>query len=76
MFSFTPVKILGLILIVAGILMMVFRGFYFTKKEKVLDLGPVEISKKEKQAVDWPVYAGAIVTAAGIIILVAAKKRN
>ena len=44
-------KLLGLILIVAGILMMVFRGFYFTKKEKVLDLGPVEINKKEKETV-------------------------
>ena len=69
-------KILGLILIVAGILMMVFRGFYFTKKEKVLDLGPVEINKKEKEAVNWPVYAGALVTAAGVIIIVAGKKRN
>ena len=56
--------------------MMVFRGFYFTKKEKVLDLGLVEINKKEKEAVNWPVYAGALVTAAGVIIFVAGKKRN
>jgi hypothetical protein len=69
-------KILGVILIVAGILMMVFRGFYFTKKETVLDIGPVEINKKERQAVDWPIYAGGIITAAGVIILVAAKRRN
>ena len=68
-------KLLGLILIVAGILMMVFRGFYFTKKEKVLDLGPVEINKK-KEAVYWPEYAGALVTTAGVIIFVAGKKRN
>ena len=69
-------KVLGLILIIAGILMMVFRGFYFTKKETVLDLGPVEINKKEKQAVDWPIYAGALVTVAGVIVFVAGKKRT
>lgn len=69
-------KIVGIILIIAGIVMMVFNGFYFTKKEKVLDLGPVEINKKEKQAFDWPVYAGAVVTAAGVVILVAGKKRG
>ena len=56
--------------------MMVFRGFYFTKKETVLDLGPVEINKKEKQAVDWPIYAGALVTVAGVIVFVAGKKRT
>lgn len=56
--------------------MMVFHGFYFTKKETVLDLGPVEINKKEKQAFGWPLYTGVLVTAAGLIILVAGKKRS
>ena len=42
-------KTLGIILIVAGILMMIFRGFYYTKKEKVVDIGGLEINKKEKK---------------------------
>ena len=69
-------KVLGIILIVAGILMFVFKGVVFTKKEKVLDVGPVEINKNEKKRVDWPVYAGAIVTIMGVVVLVTSSKKR
>ena len=69
-------KTVGIILIVAGILMMVFRGFYYTKKEKVVDIGVLEINKKEKKVVDWPIYAGAVIIASGALILVAAARKN
>lgn len=69
-------KALGIILIVAGILMMVFRSINFTREKKVVDLGPLEINKKEKETVSWPTYGGAIATVAGILILVTAKRRN
>ncbi len=44
-------RLFGIILIVAGILMFIFRSVNFTKKEKVVDLGPVEITKNEKKSV-------------------------
>ena len=69
-------KVVAIILIVAGILMLIFRGFNFTQKKKLIDLGPVEINKKEKKSVGWPVYAGGLALAAGIILLVADKKKN
>lgn len=69
-------KIVGIILIVAGILMMVFRGFNYTKKEKVVDIGVLEINKKEKKVVDWPIYIGAVIIASGALILVAAARKN
>jgi hypothetical protein len=68
-------KAFGIILIVAGILMLIFRSFSFTKEEKVIDAGPVEINKKENKTIGWPVYAGGIAVAAGVIILVAARKK-
>lgn len=69
-------KVVGIILIVAGILMLIFRGFSFTQQKKVVDLGPLEINTKEKKSVGWPLYAGGIALAAGIIILVADKKKS
>lgn len=69
-------KAVGIILIVAGILMMIFRGFNFTQEKEIVDLGALEINKKENKSIDWPVYAGAIATVAGIVILVAARKRD
>lgn len=69
-------KALGIVLIVAGILMFVFRSVSFTHKEKVVDLGPVEINKTEKDRVGWPVYAGGIAVLAGVAVLFAAKKKE
>lgn len=69
-------KTLGIVLIAVGILMLIFRGFSFTKEKKVVDLGPVEINKKEKHNVGWPVYAGGFAIVAGVIVLVAGRKSN
>ncbi len=68
-------KAVGIILVVAGILMFVFGKISFTKKEKVVDLGPVEINKNEKKTLDWPGYAGGIAVLAGAVILVLDRKK-
>jgi len=68
-------KALGIVLIIAGILMLVFRGFNFTQEKKVVDIGPLEINKKEKKSVGWPVYAGGIAIAAGVVVLLAGNKK-
>lgn len=68
-------KAIGIVLIAAGILMLIFRGFSFTQKKNVVDLGPLEINKKEKKSVGWPVYAGGIALAAGVVVLLAGRKK-
>ena len=67
-------KGLGIALIVIGIVMMIFRNINFTTEKKVADVGPLEINKQENKTVNWPLYAGAIVTVAGVVILVSANK--
>ena len=69
-------RVLGVILIVLGIVMMIFRGFNFTQEKKVADIGPLEINKKENKAVGWPVYAGGIAIGAGVVVLLASAKRK
>jgi uncharacterized membrane protein YidH (DUF202 family) len=70
-------KTVGIILIIAGILMLLFGNITFTRKEKVVDVGPLEINKKEKKTIAWPNYAGGIIIVAGIVILlVPGKRRN
>ena len=70
----TNMKVFGIVLILAGIAMLLFRGFSFTQEKKVVDLGPVEINKKEKKQVNWPLDAGAIVPVAGVVVTFSAKK--
>ena len=68
-------KILAGILIIAGIAMIISRGFNVQTEKKVVDLGPIQINKKENNWIGWPTYAGAIAIAAGAILLVANKRR-
>lgn len=67
-------KSVGLILIVLGAVLLIWTGFTYTKKEKLVDLGPIQVSANRQKTVNWPPYAGGIVLLAGIVILVSSKK--
>lgn len=69
-------KIFGVILIAAGILMLVFKGFNFTQEKKVVDIGPIEINAKETKRVAWPTYGGVILLIAGVAVIVLDKKKT
>jgi uncharacterized membrane protein YdcZ (DUF606 family) len=68
-------RIGGVILIVVGILMFVFSGINFQTEKTVVDVGPLKINKKENNRVGWPVYTGAIVIVAGIVLILAGKRK-
>ena len=68
-------RVFGIILTIIGIAMLVFNSINFTTKEKVVDLGPLEVNKEKEHSVGWPVYAGGIVLVAGIALIVAGRKK-
>lgn len=67
-------KKLGIILIVVGIVMLVWTGFSYTKKEKVVDVGPVEINADKEKQINWPPYIGAILIGGGVIALLSSSR--
>ncbi|HWV66078.1 hypothetical protein [Chitinophaga sp.] len=69
-------KVLGIILIIAGIAMILIRGFSVQTEKKVVDIGPVEINKKENRWIGWPTYAGGIVAIVGVVLVVSGKRRD
>jgi hypothetical protein len=50
-------KVLGMLLIIIGFVMFIIKGIRYNKKEKVIDTGNLEISKKEHKTITWPYYA-------------------
>lgn len=68
-------RTLGIVAIVVGILMIIFTSINFQTKKKVLDVGALQVSKKENHRVGWPLYTGVAVCIAGIVILLADKRR-
>lgn len=69
-------KIFGIVLIIAGIFMLFSSSFSFTTKENVIDAGPIQVSADKQREVKWPSYAGGIVLAAGVIMLVVSQKKK
>lgn len=67
-------KTLGIILIAVGIIMMVYTGFNYITKEKVVDLGPIEINAEKSHTIQWTPIAGMILIVGGIVVIALDKK--
>jgi len=67
-------RTVGIILIIVGVVMLIWTGFTYTKKEKIIDAGPLEISAEKEKSVNWPPYIGGILLVGGIIVFATAKK--
>jgi hypothetical protein len=65
------VKVAALALIAAGILGLMYGGFTYTKATHEAKIGPLDMSVKEKETVNVPVWAGvgAIVVGAGLLLV-------
>jgi hypothetical protein len=61
-------------MIVIGSAMLIWTGFTYTKKEKIIDAGPIQVSADKQESVNWPPYLGGILLVGGIVVLVNAKK--
>ena len=69
------VKITAVILIIGGVLALMYGGFSYTKDTQQLKLGPIELSVKEKETVNVPVWAGVgAILIGGALLLFANKK--
>ena len=70
------IKILAIVLIVAGVLGLVYGSFSYTKNTHEAKLGPIELSVKEKQTVNVPVRAGVGGIVVGAALLLFSRKKN
>ena len=70
-----PVKIAGIVLIVAGVLGLAYGSFSWTKETHQAKLGPIELSVKERETVNVPVWAGVgAIVIGGVLLLLGNKK--
>jgi uncharacterized membrane protein YidH (DUF202 family) len=69
-------RIIGIILIILGILGFAFGGISFTKKEKIVDLGPVEVQSEKKESIPVTPIASAVAVVAGIILVAVGSKKS
>jgi len=63
-------KLVAVLLIVAGIVALAYGGFTYTKSSHDTKIGPIEFSVKDKETVNVPVWAGVAAVVAGGLLLV------
>jgi hypothetical protein len=67
-------KALGIILMVLGVLALAYGGFTYTHEKKVVDLGPIQASRKETNTVPLPPILGVFAIIGGGVLLFTGKR--
>ena len=62
-------KPLGIILVVLGILALAYQGITYTTHKKVLDIGPIQATKEERNTIPIPPILGVLALIGGVVIL-------
>ena len=66
-------KLLGIVLIVLGLVGVIYGGVSWTKKETILDAGPLEISTNKRESVPLPPIVGALLMVGGAVLVMKGK---
>jgi len=67
--------IAGVVLIVLGALMLAYQGITYTKREKVLDIGPIQATRETEHTIPLPPILGGVALAGGVILVVLGARR-
>jgi uncharacterized membrane protein YidH (DUF202 family) len=67
-------KALGIVLIVLGVLALAYGGFTYTHEKKVVDLGPIQATRKETSTVPLPPILGVFAIIGGGVLLFTGKR--
>ena len=70
------VKIIGIVLLAAGVLCLVYKGFNYTKETHDAKLGPIEFKVKEKDRVTIPTWAGVLMVVGGAGLLLVPPRKS
>lgn len=68
--------LIGLVLILLGVAGLVFQGISYTTREKVVDLGALEVTADKRKTIPIPAAVGVVALVGGIIVVVAASRKG
>jgi uncharacterized membrane protein len=69
------ITIVGVVLIVLGVVALVYQGITYTTREKVLEVGPVEVRKETQKTIPLRPLVGGVALAGGIILVLVGARR-
>jgi uncharacterized membrane protein len=69
-------SLIGIILVMIGVVAFAYQGITYTTRDKVVDLGPLQITADQKNTIPLPPIAGGIALVGGIALLVVGSKKG
>ena len=69
-------KLVGIILIVLGALALSYQGITYFTQEKLVDIGPLKLTAREKHSIPVPPILGGVALVAGIALILADRKKT
>jgi len=71
-----PLKVIGILLIVLGVVAFAYQGITYTTREKVVEIGPITATKETKKTIPLPPVLGGVALVGGIVLLLASSSRS
>jgi uncharacterized membrane protein HdeD (DUF308 family) len=71
-----PTAIVGVLLIVLGLVALVYQGFTYTKRETVIDIGPIKATADREKTIPLPPVVGAVAVVGGVLVLVLGGRKS
>lgn len=69
-------KTTGIVLLVAGLLLTIYTSFSFFTKEKVIDIGELEVTADKKHNLNWSPIVGIVIMVVGGVITWQGSKKS
>ena len=70
-----PGTVLGALLILAGVIALPLGGFSFTTRDKVAEVGPVEVTAQQRRSVPLPPLLGGLAIVGGVVLIVVGSRK-
>lgn len=67
--------ILGIVLLIFGFFALAYQGISYTKRDKILDVGPIHATKDTTKTIPLPPILGGLALVAGVVILVVGSRK-
>jgi uncharacterized membrane protein YidH (DUF202 family) len=71
-----PAGIIGILLIVIGVVALAYGGFSYTKREKVIDAGPLQVSADREKTIPFPPIIGGACLVGGVVLVIAGSRKS
>ena len=67
-------RMLGIVLIVLGLVALLYGGISWTERKKVVDVGPIEVTREDHERLPVPPIVGGLLLTAGVVLVVVRRR--